>query len=239
MAINMSAEEIIRLHEEEGKTYKEIAKMLGTTVAGIHGKVYDYRHPEKKPPTGGKMKHPPVDHSYSRIDIPELDKSISIVDVNNAVGKIGDDKVGHFINYHIEMLKMRQGVDKTNVPDLYRRFIEYLTYCASHNIMPNNMNCYYAIGVARQDISAWSSGTRGSPEHQKFAQDVRQFFESIHEQAPTEGLMNPISAMFWQKAHDGMIEAQKLEVTQVDPLGDRKSAEQIAEMYSQIELPDD
>lgn len=154
-----------------------------------------------------------------------------------SVGKIGDDKVGAFVRYHMEMMAMRQGVDKTNVDDLYRRFGIYLQYCAERNIMPNNMNAYFAIGVSRQDIDAWVRGVQGTPEHKQFALDVKGLFESIHEQAPTEGLMNAISAMFWQKTHDGFIEAQKLEVTQNDPLGEKRSKEQIAEKYDGL-LPD-
>lgn len=171
----------------------------------------------------------------------ELPNGMTVTNINGAivksVGKIGDDKVGAFINYHMEMFAMRQGVNKKDVDDLYRRFVVYLQYCSEHNIMPNNMNAYFAIGVNRQDIDYWSKGTLGTPKHKQFALDVKGFFESIHEQAPTEGLMNPISAMFWQKTHDGFIEAQKVEVAQTDPLGEKASAEKIAEKYDGL-LPD-
>lgn len=158
--------------------------------------------------------------------------------VVKSVGKIGDDKVGAFVNYHMEMFQMRQGVNKKDVNDLYRRFGVYLDYCASHNIMPNNMNAYFAIGVAREEISMWKKGVYGTPEHKQFANDVTSFFESIHEQAPTEGLMNPISAMFWQKTHDGFVEASKIEASREDPLGEMRSTEEIADKYKDIELPD-
>lgn len=158
--------------------------------------------------------------------------------VVKSVGKIGDDKVGAFVNYHMEMFQMRQGVNKKDVNDLYRRFGVYLDYCASHNIMPNNMNAYFAIGISRQDIDLWARGLLGTPEHKQFATDVKGFFESIHEQAPTEGLMNPISAMFWQKTHDGFVEASKIEASREDPLGEMRSTEEIADRYKDIELPD-
>ena len=132
---------------------------------------------------------------------------------------------------------MREGVDKQNVPDLYQRFYRYLAYCAEHQIVPNNMNCYFAIGIVADDIYRWTHKDI-TPEHRRFAEDVKQFFASIHEQGPTDGVMNPISAMFWQKAHDGMIEAQKLEVHQVDPLGEKASAEEIRKRYQDVVLPD-
>ena len=154
------------------------------------------------------------------------------------MGKMGDDRVSAFVRYHIDMMQMRQGCDYKNIPDLYTRFYRYLQYCEEHNIVPNNMNAYFAIGITRQQVSAWKRKVEGTPDHQKFAEDITQFFESIHEQGAIDGMFNPISAIFWQKAHDGMIEASKMEVIQTDPLGEKKSAEKIAEQYADI-LPDD
>ena len=154
------------------------------------------------------------------------------------IGRIGDEKVSAFVAYHMEMAKMRQGVDKRNVPDLYNRFFEYLQYCEEHGIMPNNMNAYYALGVSRQDIDGWNRRVHGTQEQHDFAVFIKDFFASIHEQGAVEGIINPITSIFWQKAHDGMIEASKLEVVNQDPLGDRKSAEDIAKAYEEVNLPD-
>ena len=154
------------------------------------------------------------------------------------VGRMGDERVSQFVSYHMEMLAMRQGVDKRDVDVLYARFLRYLAYCAEHGVIPNNMNCYFALGLARQDISAWHRGVSGTPRHKEFADMVMDFFASVHEQSATDGIVNPIYAMWLQKAHDKMIEAQKLEVTTEDPLGDKRSAEEIAKAYTDVELPD-
>lgn len=153
------------------------------------------------------------------------------------LAKMGDERVTAFVQYHIDMMKMRMGVDKKNVPDLYNRFYRYLAYCAEKGIIPNNMNAYFAIGLVRQDIARWKSGV-GSPEQRQFADDITQFFASIHEQAGGENIVNPILSIYWSKAHDGMIEASKVEVINNDPLGEKKSAEQISEQYADI-LPDE
>ena len=150
---------------------------------------------------------------------------------------MGDERVSAFVQYHIDMLKMREGVNKKDVPDLYNRFYIYLAYCAEHGVIPNNMNAYFAIGINKNDIGAWSHGS-GTPEQQRFAEDVKQFFASVHEQAGGEGIVNPILSIYWSKAHDGMIEASKVEVVNTDPLGDKQSAEQIAQKYAGI-LPED
>lgn len=152
--------------------------------------------------------------------------------------RMGDERVSAFVQYHIDMLKMRQGVNKKDVQDLYNRFFVYLAYCEEHGIIPNNMNAYFAIGVTRDNICAWKAGRGGSPEHKQFAEDVSQFFASIHEQAGGEGIVNPILSIYWSKAHDGMIEASKVEVVQDNPLGERQSAEEIQQKYADI-LPED
>lgn len=154
------------------------------------------------------------------------------------LGKIGDERVSAFVQYHMECLKMREGVNLKDVPDLYRRFYRYLAYCAEHGIIPNNMNCYLAVGVSKQMMSFWRLGQVGTPEHKRFAEDVSQFFASIHEQSATEGIVNPIFAMWQQKSHDGMIEAGKVEVINTDPLGEKKSAEEITSRYADVVLPD-
>lgn len=171
-----------------------------------------------------------------------VDPKTGVVVSNNAaqsqiIARMGDERVTAFVQYHMDMLQMRQGVDKKNVPDLYQRFYRYLAYCAEKGIIPNNMNAYFAIGITKQEISAWNAGQR-SPEHKQFAEDIKQFFASIHEQAGGEGIVNPILSIYWSKAHDGMVEAQKLEVVNTNPLGEKQSSEQIAQKYAGI-LPDD
>ena len=200
--------------------------------------------PKRKPgrPKGSKNKPGSKRHEFPNESKQLVDPKTGIVVSNNAaqsqvIAKMGDERVTAFVQYHMDMLKMRQGVDKKNVPDLYNRFYLYLAYCAEHGIIPNNMNAYFAIGIVRQDISAWKAGTR-TQEHKQFAEDITQFFASIHEQAGGEGIVNPILSIYWSKAHDGMIEAQKLEVVNTDPLGEKQSSSEIAQKYADI-LPED
>lgn len=167
-----------------------------------------------------------------------VDPKTGVVVSNNAaqsqiIARMGDERVTAFVQYHMDMLQMRQGVDRKNVPDLYQRFYRYLAYCAEKGIIPNNMNAYFAIGITKQDVSLWYAGQR-SPEHKQFAEDIKQFFASIHEQAGGEGIVNPILSIYWSKAHDGMVEAQKLEVINAEPLGERRSAEEIADKYKDV-----
>ena len=193
-------------------------------------------------PKGSKNKPGSKKHEFPNESRQLVDPKTGIVVSNNAaqsqiIAKMGDERVTAFLQYHMDMMKMRQGVDKKNVPDLYNRFFNYLAYCAEHGVIPNNMNAYFAIGITRQDITAWYAGNR-SPEHKQFADDIKQFFASIHEQAGGENIVNPILSIYWSKAHDNLSDQPKIEVSIEDPLGQRASSEEIADRYKDI-LPED
>lgn len=198
--------------------------------------------PKRKPgrPKGSKNKPGSKPHVFKDEYRNLVDPKTGMVVSNNAaqsqiIARMGDERVSAFVQYHMDMMRMRQGVDKKNVPDLYNRFFAYLGYCAEHGIIPNNMNAYFAIGISKDNIGAWYAG-RGTPEQRQFAEDIKQFFASIHEQAGGEAIVNPILSIYWSKAHDGMIEASKVEVVNTDPLGERRNAEEIAKDY--MDLPD-
>ena len=200
--------------------------------------------PKRKPgrPKGSKNKPGSKKHEFPNESRQLVDPKTGIVVSNNAaqsqiIARMGDERVTAFVQYHMDMLKMRQGVDRKNVPDLYNRFFNYLGYCAEHGIIPNNMNAYFAIGISKDNISAWYAG-RGTPEQRQFAEDIKQFFASIHEQAGGENIINPILSIYWSKAHDGLSDQPKIEVSIEDPLGQRASSEEIAARYSSL-LPED
>ena len=193
-------------------------------------------------PKGSKNKPGSKPHVFKEEYRNLVDPKTGIVVSNNAaqsqiIARMGDERVTAFVQYHMDMMKMRQGVDKKNVPDLYNRFFNYLGYCAEHGIIPNNMNAYFAIGISKDNISAWYAG-RGTPEQRQFAEDIKQFFASIHEQAGGENIVNPILSIYWSKAHDSMSDNPRIEVTVNDPLGERASSAEIADRYKDI-LPED
>lgn len=172
-----------------------------------------------------------ADTKQKALDVMGTDKHIATI-------KMGDDNVGEFVKYHVELMSMGQRINKKDPGELYDAFVRYLEYCAEHNIVPTNGSAYLATGCTKQEMSAWRQGKKGTPEHQKFAELVSAFFSSIHEQGAAEGMLNPILAIFWQKAHDGLSDQPKIEVEVNNPLGDKKSAQEIAAEYSEVELPD-
>ena len=229
-----SAQTINRLIGE-GKTVTSIAKKYGLSRQRIYQILKENKQDNVTMNDGVRE----VGNGDHRLVDPKTGMVVENRGATSAIiGKIGDEKVSEFVAYHLAMLEMRQNVNKHDVNDLRARFYVYLKYCIEHSIMPNNMNAYFAMGVTRQDISSWRSGARGTPEHAQFAEEVTSLFASIHEQAGAESMINPILSIWWQKAHDGMIEAQKAEAVMDDPLGQKQTAQEIAAKYADVVLPD-
>lgn len=231
----------VRKKMEQGMSVAEIAKEYGVSRQAVYQRLRE-DDARKRGQQSGKYALGAV-RGRGQGEHRVIDPETGLVIENKGttaliVGRMGDERVTEFVKYHMEMMAMREGADKRDVNDLRNRFVNYLSYCAEHGIVPNNMNAYFAMGVSKQDISAWHLGNRGTPEHKEFADMVTQFFASIHEQGATDGVLNPISAIFWQKAHDGLIEASKVEVVQDDPLGEKRSSAEIAAKYADI-LPEE
>ena len=230
----------IRRMLEQGATVPEIAKKYNVTKQAVYKRLKEdeERNASKWTSTYsisqisgvGKGEHRYVDPETGLV-VENRGKTATVI------GRMGDEKVTAFVQYHMDCLAMRQGVDKTNVQDLYARFIRYLSYCQEHGVIPGSANALLAIGIARQDISFWASGQRGTPEHKAFADDFRAVMASVHEQAAADGILNPVLSIFWSKAYDGLSDQPKVEVEVVNPLGEKRSAEEIAKKYA--DLPDE
>lgn len=230
---------------KDGATYREIGEEIGISTNYAKQLICKARKkgelpPAEKPkPKAGRPKGTETPKIVETLVTTSDGKQHIAKGYSNdkVLATIGDPKVSAFVQYHIDMTQMRIGCNKKDVDDLYRRFGNYLAYCAENGVLPGSMNCYYAIGITREDIYAWSSG-KSDEAHRRFANDVKAFFASIHEQGATNGVMNPIFAMWLQKAHDGMVEASKIEAVDANPLGESQSAEEIQAKYAGVELPD-
>lgn len=225
----------IRKLIDKGMSIADIAKQYGVSKQAIYQRIKADDEKKAMLQISTPTAHAAADY-HTRID-PETGLAVeNRGQIAKIVGKMGDEKVTAFVNYHMDMMAMRQGCNKKDVQDLYNRFYNYLRYCSEHGIIPNNMNAYYAIGILKEDVYKWRHGIQGTPDHRQFAEDVASFFASIHEQGAIDGMFNPISSIFWQKAYDGLSDQPKIEVSLNNPLGETRSSEEIAKAYD--DLPD-
>lgn len=234
--------------KSEGKTYREVSEEVGISITRAKQIIYrarkagEYDPPPPKPEQKKKIGRPMGTQTVPKVDAlisMRGDKhQVKVYGNEKVLQTIGDPKVTAFVQYHIDMAKMRVGADPNDVEGLYTKFGNYLTYCAEHAIVPSSAACYYAIGLSRERMFRWKSGSSGTPEQRQFAQDVHAFLASVHEQGAVDGIVNPIYSMWLQKAYDGMVEAEKANLPPETHEEDKATAEEIQAKYAGIELPD-
>ena len=67
---------------------------------------------------------------------------------------------------------------------------------------------------------------------------MTSWLASCNEQAGSDGMINAILSIYRSKAYDSLSDQPKVEVEITNPLGEKRSAEEIAKRYADV-LPDD
>lgn len=142
--------------------------------------------------------------------------------------------VGHVM----KCMYLGQEVNTDNIESLYHGLEQYIKFCYENDFPPTLATCCLALGVSTGTLNDWRNSRRrgDKPEYKQFAESVRYVVQAGIEACMATGLLNPVCGIWWEKAHFSMIEAQRLEVVQDDPLGERMTAKEIVEKYSN--LPD-
>ena len=104
-------------------------------------------------------------------------------------------------------------VDVKDPQAIAERMEEYLNYCIENDISPSVAGCANWLGVHIDTVSAWYSGRRGSPEHQRTASNFYGVLQDIWAQKMDNGSINPVSGIFMGKAFYGYKDTQEIVVT--------------------------
>ena len=172
----------------------------------------------------------PEEQNYMDMTLEEIAEHINSFGENRSISKI--------TAFAMVVQNISVGRDLKDTNDLRRRFYTYCALSEACGMRVGNMNAYHAMGITMQQAWAWKTGGAGSnPERRELIAEVDAVCSGSREMLAASGAINPILAIFWQKNYDGMRDVQEHSVYQGDPLGEKRSAAEIAEQYS--DLPDD
>lgn len=104
-------------------------------------------------------------------------------------------------------------VDVKDPQAIAERMEEYLNYCIENDVAPSVAGCANWLGVHIDTVSAWYSGRRGSPEHQRTAANFYGVLQDIWAQKMDNGNINPVSGIFMGKAFYGYKDTQEIVVS--------------------------
>ena len=158
--------------------------------------------------------------------------------VQNALSNIPQGENSRYISHTLEIQQIGIGSDPNDIDDLKARFIQYLQICAKNDMKLGNLAAYCAMGITKDQAYQWEHGSSRGTEHKAFIRFVKSVIAAYRETAISEGKINPVIGIFWQKSFDGLNEMAEYEASnQLEGVTEHMDAEQIAEKYQGL-LPE-
>lgn len=118
-------------------------------------------------------------------------------------------------------------VDRADIKALEERFVKTIQFCIEKNIRVTNQIVYLALGLAQEDVWAWSRGEVRTKAHMHLAKTIKRFCATYREQLGAEGKLNPVTLIWWQKNYDGFVDKSEVVLTPNNALGDTVDPEEV------------
>lgn len=125
----------------------------------------------------------------------------------------------------------KEPLDLQDVPEMERRFLNYVQKCSEWDMKVGNQAAYMAIGITKEQAWEWENVTKGNPARTYFIKKVRQFCGVFREGLMQDGKVNPVTGIFWQKNYDGMKDQTEMVLTPNNPLGEQKDMKALEQKY--------
>ena len=141
---------------------------------------------------------------------------------------------------------MKLNIDMLNLPKLdtgdreqvVDRINWYFKKCQEYMVKPGVAGLCAAIGISRAEWWNWGNGTHR--DYKDIVERVRAILDSFMECYMQQGRINPVAGIFLMKNNFGYTDKNEVVVTpNQNPLGEGKSAEELARKYSEDAYIDD
>ena len=120
---------------------------------------------------------------------------------------------------------------------LYERMANYLEVSKHYDKKIGNLNCYMALGVRMQEVDYIVNGSshyKVSKEVVEFFRKVKEFCAAYRESLASDGKINPVTAIFWQKNYDGLRDQQEIFVENSNAIETEASYTQLENKYKKL-----
>lgn len=221
-----------------GLTYKQMAEVLETTEQVVKNTVY---RASTRIRLGGGVASTNIKRKkvkkLSKAEISSLSTKMEKY-MTQAGQMLKEENRGRAsaVNVHVGMcVALGAQVDIENINSLYAAFENYLKLCAENDCPLTITSACLACGIKPGTLSQWRTGKVRTEDYKEFAESVTYAVQAGIESMMAAGIINPVVGIWWEKSHFNMIEAARAEAVTDDPLGQRKSAEEIAAEYEGIE----
>ena len=162
-------------------------------MAGRPGKTGKPGRPKKKPG------EPKSKYNYS-LKAMERDK---IIPMDGEAAEYNRRLIAHALEVSTLAPNHRGLHRPEDLPVLRDAFVNYLQLCQKNGVRPGNIGAASAMGVHYTTIGKWQNGSNGD-EYREFANTVNQILATIREDMISDGKLNPVIGIFWQRNFDAL-----------------------------------
>ena len=126
-----------------------------------------------------------------------------------------DLEPGDNSKFLVHAMKIRElpAIDTSDIKQVEARLQWYFTHCAEDDMKPTVSGFCNSLGISRQTLLNWKTGTDREGTHQKVILDAYNILEELWEHYIQNGKMNPVSAIFLGKNNFGYLDKQEYVVT--------------------------
>lgn len=224
-----------------GWTHERIAQKFGTTKQVIDNMLYRDRKKKKEEAEAPKKRGRPPGSKNKRTLAEE--KMLTNWQNSPAAPMMREDKAelnkaaGWFVAQCWQLGKTVNHEDPDSMMDALEKYVMLCTQCGMPMLVKT---CHLALGLNSNTVTKWRNGTyrANDPRYKNFVEVMDAVVNAGIESAAAAGSIDRVLTIWWEKAHFNMVEGNGLSAEKDDPLGEKKSASEIAERYKDL-LPED
>lgn len=146
----------------------------------------------------------------------------------NGIAPISAEENTLFCQYALDMFHA-PSIDLDNPRDVVATIDGYFKYCIDRGLRPGNLGLYAALGLSKQDVSDALRGAshRLSPSTIDLLKKAKHALATYRELLGSQGKLNPVTLIFWQKNYDGLKDQQDIVLTPNAGIEQERTPEEI------------
>lgn len=106
--------------------------------------------------------------------------------------------IGHIMKIH----EIASTADRSDINSLKSCFVNYLLLCQEDGFSISNLSAYAAMGFTNETFAVFAK--KDDPEIKQFVSMVKQTCAMNRESLVSDGKINPVIGIFWQRNFDGL-----------------------------------
>ena len=114
---------------------------------------------------------------------------------------------------HALATKNMPPIDISDIKQVEERIVWYFNHCTSDDVKPTVSGFCNSLGITRQTLLNWKTGTYRADSHQAVIIQAYSILEEMWEHYMMNGKINPVSGIFLGKNNFSYLDKQDIVVT--------------------------